>query len=143
MDKTSRPKLVVMEAGGNNADFYAMADACLFHRYPNTDYGKKYEEDNAEAPEGLCRKEIALVRERIQGLGLYNQVVNTIHAWRGHKAVIGNDATLMMLGYGRFFGTGSNCDAWNFNVLWAKQEQKLVRPMRDELNELVCNLNGG
>jgi predicted SpoU family rRNA methylase len=30
MDQLTRPNLVLMEAGGNNADFYAMADSCLF-----------------------------------------------------------------------------------------------------------------
>lgn len=141
MDQLTRPKVVLMEAGGNNADFYPMADACLFHADPNRkDYGKKYEDDDPNKPKGECRKEIQLVRGRVQGDDIKNKVVDTIHAWRGHKAVMGNDASLFLLGYPWFFAFAEECDKWHFNVWWAKENQNVVMDMRKEFNELVRTL---
>ncbi|KAF2108526.1 hypothetical protein BDV96DRAFT_670960 [Lophiotrema nucula] len=47
------------EFGGNNLDFYPLADACLFHRQWDKDYGKTYTEDTETDPEkmGACRHE--------------------------------------------------------------------------------------
>jgi hypothetical protein len=118
-------------------DFYTMADACLFRRFPFKKYGANYEDDNAKNPQGECRKEIALVKGRV-----YNEVQGsirkTIDMWRGHEAVMGNDATLMVLGYGRFFALGEKCNNWSFSVLWSTQPQKVLMEMRKEFNDIVC-----
>lgn len=138
MDQLTRPKVVLMEAGGNNADFYPMVDACLFHAaIPPKKYGTQYEDDDPNNPQGECRKEIGLVRSRLQGDGMKNKVADTIHAWRGHKAVVGNDASLFLLGYPWFFALAEQCDHWHFNVWWALQNQNLVKHMREDFNEMV------
>lgn len=140
MDQLTRPKLVLMEAGGNNADFYHMADACLFQADPSKTYGPRYEDDtDPEHREGECRKEIDLVRSRLQGDNMKNSVINTIHTWRGHRSVVGNDASLFLLGYSRFFGPDLDdaCDKWNFAVPWQTQPQNVIKEMRGEFNELV------
>ncbi|KAH7088317.1 SGNH hydrolase-type esterase domain-containing protein [Paraphoma chrysanthemicola] len=144
MDQLTRPNLVLMEAGGNNADFYPMADACLFQANYTKDYGTKYEHDNdPKNRTGECRREIDLVRSRLQGDAMEQKVRDTIHAWRGHKAVVGNDASLFLLGYARFFGPDLDpaCDKWNFCIPWKMKVQNLVAPMRADFNELVGSMN--
>jgi hypothetical protein len=141
MDLMSRPKLVLMEVGGNNADFYPLADACLFHA-EGKDYGKTYEEDKGPPGnrEGECRREIDLVRGRLTGQAMVDfqtGIKNTIHAWRGHKSVMGNDATLMTIGYARFFAEGISCNKFTFNVPLTPP-QLILLEMRKEINELVC-----
>jgi hypothetical protein len=140
MDKMSRPKLVMMEAGGNDADFYPLADACLFHA-EGKDYGKKYEDDKGPVGkrEGLCKYEIDQVRDRLTGdrMAKFQAAIRqTIHDWRGHKSVKGNDATLMTVGYARFFAEGKECDDMKFTIPGAS-EQKVVLDMRKDINELV------
>lgn len=87
IDPGTKVKAVVMEAGGNNANFYPLADACLFHYkldgYSRHDYGPDYEEDNAEDRKGECRHEFDWVRSRVdQTSGLKEEVRKTIHLWR-------------------------------------------------------------
>ena len=140
MDQLTRPNLVLMEAGGNNADFYPMADACLFQVNFTKSYLPRYEDDtDPEHRMGACRQEIDLVRSRLQGNNMKNLVTDTIHTWRGHRSVVGNDASLFVLGYARFFGPDLDeaCDKWNFAVPWQKAPQNIVRDMRAEFNELV------
>lgn len=50
-----------------------------------------------------------------------------------------NDATLITLGYGRFFSMDEQCNKWNFNVPWAdkNETQNVILDMRKEINELV------
>jgi hypothetical protein len=137
MDQMTRPSIVFMEAGGNNADFYPMADACLFHADPTKKYGTKYEKDYNNPPDGECKKEIQLVRDRLQGNRMVDQIVQTIHTWRGHRSVMGGDASLFLLGYGRFFALDKACNDWNFGVLWDPDPQNVVVGMRQDFNELV------
>jgi hypothetical protein len=140
-DQLTRPKLVLMEAGGNNADFYPMADACLFQASNTKDYGSRYEDDtDPQNRKGECRKEIDKVRASLQGNSMQELVTKTIHMWRGHKSVMNNGASLLVLGYARFFGTDLDdaCDKWNFAVPWRFQAQNVVKDMRAEFNELLC-----
>jgi hypothetical protein len=145
MDELTRPKVVLMEAGGNDADFYPMADACLFHRKWPHKYGKRYEEDSAKDPQGECRKEIQRVRgtltEQKDGKGvIQGWVEDTINTWRSHPSVYGNDASLFLLGYARFFGPDLDtaCENWSFCVAWeVTNKQYLNKEMRKEFNELV------
>ncbi|KAI4709928.1 hypothetical protein J4E89_005158 [Alternaria sp. Ai002NY15] len=142
MDKLTRPKMTMLEVGGNNADFYPMADSCLFHTDPRVDYGTHYEDDDAEKPTGLCRKEIKLVRGRV-GDNLKQAVIDTIDIWRAHPAVSGNDATLFMLGYARFFALDDACNDWDFGrqFQFPWNAQKLKKEMRQEFNDLVDAVN--
>jgi hypothetical protein len=137
MDKTTRPKLVLMEAGGNDAIFYPMADACLFKSDTSRTYGKKYEDDDPEHPEGACRYEIVQVRGRDSGSNIFDLVVQTINRWRSHPAVVGNDASLYLLGYSRFFAPGLDpaCDDWNFGVQYGNEVCKA--PVQSCLRNLL------
>jgi hypothetical protein len=112
-----------------------MADACLFHSSPGKDYGKRYEDNNPEKPDGECRREINLVRSRIPGLE--QQAVDVINTWRYHQSVRGNEATLMYFGYPWFFGMNPECNAWSFTAQWTSQEQFLVEEMRIDFNDIV------
>jgi hypothetical protein len=67
------------------------------------------------------------------------EIKKTIHTWRGHRSVMGNDATLMAIGYARFFAEGPECNDWTFNVPF-KPPQRIVLEMRKEINELVSAL---
>lgn len=139
----TQQKVVLMEAGGNNAIFYPMADACLFHSENNPFnrrvYGTVYEDDDPKNPTGSCRKEIGWVRSRVEGDGIKDNVTDKIHKWRGHKAVVGNDASLFLLGYARLFAEGPECNEYDFEVFYAlrNETQKVVLEMRKEFNELV------
>ncbi|KAH9864340.1 hypothetical protein J1614_010274 [Plenodomus biglobosus] len=148
MDKMTRPKLVLMEAGGNNADFYPMAEACLFRNDRDKDYGKFYEDDDPTNPEGRCRIEIGLVRDRLTNpppnpdeRSMKDKVIDTINAWRAHPSVGDNEASLFVLGYPWFFGLDSACDDWTFSVVYAKDKQKVVSAMRQDFNDLINMMN--
>ncbi|KAF2028051.1 hypothetical protein EK21DRAFT_102129 [Setomelanomma holmii] len=121
MDKLTRPKLVMMEAGDRNKD-----------------YGKNYEEDDPEHPVGECRIEIKNVRARLSENSIQSKVEETIHAWRAHKSVIGHDASLFLLGYGHFFALDKACDGWNFNVLYSTQLQNLTSGTPEDINDLAA-----
>lgn len=142
MDKTTRPKVTLMEIGGNNADFYPMADSCLFHSDWNKDYGTFFEDDNPDNPTGECWREIKLVRGRLDSNDIKNNIVNVIHKWRGHPANMGNDASLFLFGYPWFFGDNKECDNWTFNVFYANgdKRQNVVQGMRTQFNQLVRTL---
>ncbi|KAF2853278.1 SGNH hydrolase [Plenodomus tracheiphilus IPT5] len=147
-NKMTRPKLVIMEAGGNNADFYPMASACLFHDEYNKDYGTLYEDDDPANPQGLCRKEIGLVRGRLTDppddpneKSMKQKVIDAIDTWRDHPAVKDNDATLFVLGYPQFFEFNPECDNWTFSVVYAKEYQKVVTAMRQDFNDLIDLMN--
>jgi hypothetical protein len=142
MDKLSRPKMVLLQAGGNDAIFYPMADACLFHANITKDYGTKYQDDNPESPTGECMREISLVRGRVQGNDIRKGVEDTINMWRSHPAVTGNDATLFMLGYARFFALDDACNDWDFGIALQNttQRQNVVRGIREDFNDLVSTV---
>ena len=137
-----RPEITIMEVSGNNADFYPMADNCLFHQW-GYGYGTLYEDDDPNNPTGSCRKSIAQVRENIKKIE--EEYKNTINMWKGHRASQGNDASLITVGYGRFFGMNDECDNWNFQVpikwwtspiLWPAT-QTVKKAMRQEFNDMV------
>jgi hypothetical protein len=145
MDKLSKPKLVLMEVGGNNADFYPLADSCLFH----ATYGKKYrpnweEEIDSKAPaQGECGREIGKVRDRLTGENMdkfQEDIRQTIHTWRGHRSAMGNDATLLVLGCAKFSTLDEVCDGWTFNIYWTNKTQNVVSGMRKEINSLTSIL---
>jgi hypothetical protein len=129
MDQTRRPKMVMMEAGGNDAIFYPMADACLFKSNRTRTCRPKYEEDNdPNNLQGECRKEIREVRKRVTGNFIYNKVVETIDIWRAHPAVFGNDASFFLLGYAKFFADSYDpaCDNCNFGVFYSNEVSNVL-----------------
>ena len=120
-----------------------VADACLFHA-EGKDYRKTYEDDNGPPGnlESECRREIDLVRDRLTGQAMADfqeEIKNQIHAWRGHRSVTGNDATLATNGYARFFAEGPECDGYTFNIP-TSSPQYIMLEMRREINELVSTL---
>jgi hypothetical protein len=142
MDQLTRPKVVLLEAGGNDADFYPMADSCLFRSDYWTDYGDPYDKDDPKDPKGRCRIEIGLVRERVQGNTIKDKMVDTINRWRAHKAVTGNDASLFVLGYPHMFGEAEFCNTVSFSVQYRFfGRTNVVLEMRREFNDLVCKFH--
>ncbi|ORY01740.1 SGNH hydrolase-type esterase domain-containing protein [Clohesyomyces aquaticus] len=143
MDKTTRPKVTLMEIGGNNADFYPMADSCLFHSDKDKDYGTHFEDDNPDNPTGECRREINLVKGRVKSNDIKNKIVDVINGWRAHPANAGNDASLYLHGYPWFFADNKECDDWTFSVFYVNdtQKSKVVQGMRTEFNSLIDEMN--
>lgn len=143
-----RPELYIMEAGGNDADFYPMADACLFNReFDNVpdkwlepkiptrkDYGPEYPD-----PKGECMKGLKHVQDTIgaNGSKIKAKVVDTINMWRSHTKTQHMDATLIVIGYGRFWAEGTECDKWSFAMPWSLKKPKLHLQMRKDMNHLV------
>jgi hypothetical protein len=145
MDKLSKPKLVLMEVGGNNADFYPLADSCLFHATYGKKYGPNWEEeiDSKAPPQGECGREIGKVRDRLTGENMdkfQEDIRQTIHTWRGHRSAMGNDATLLVLGCAKFSTLDEVCDGWTFNIYWTNKTQNVVSGMRKEINSLTSIL---
>lgn len=136
MDKTTRPKITIMEVGGNNADFYPMADACIFHAQAKS-YGPHFEEDNPLNPKGECWREINLVGKRVRSDDIKNKIIDNIHRWRGHLRNMGNSASLYLHGYPWFFAFGEECEDWTFGIPLRKDNTKLVLGMCKAFNELV------
>lgn len=131
-----RPEITIMEVSGNDADFYGMADNCLFHKW-GKNYGTLYEDDDPANPTGSCRQSIAQVRENIKGIE--SKYKDTINMWKGHRANQDNDASLFTIGYGQFFGMNDECNDWNFQVpIPFVGTQRIVKEMREEFNEMVC-----
>lgn len=64
------------------------------------------------------------------------EIKKQIHAWRGHKSVMNNDATLLTIGYARFFAEGPECNGYTFTVP-TRPVQNVTLEMRKEINELV------
>lgn len=143
MDHTTRPKVVLMEIGGNNAEFYPMASACLFHDDKEKDYKPHYEDDDRENPKGLCRKEINLVRDRLTGQGatdMGNAIKDMINNWKGNSHVWNGGASLFLLGYAKMFndqtkGKGT-CDEWTYSIVGAPSQSKVVSAMRTDFNDM-------
>lgn len=138
MDQTTRPKVTLMEVGGNNANFYPMADACLFHSERGTDYGPHFDDDNPNDPKGKCWKEIHEVQTRIGNNKIREKIVGVINGWRGHRANMGNDASLYAHGYPWFFGDNKECDEYTFTVPYANDKTQMVtQGLREKMNSLV------
>ncbi|KAL1607895.1 hypothetical protein SLS60_002833 [Paraconiothyrium brasiliense] len=150
-----RPELVIMEAGGNNADFYPMADACLFNKdllhFPpedwsdigvpeRRDYGPEYPD-----PNGDCMKGLQQVQDTIgqNGSNMKGKVTDTINMWRSHAKTQNMDATLIVIGYGRFWAEGTDCNDWTFALPWALKKPKLHLQMRKDMNNLIDQVNQG
>jgi hypothetical protein len=71
-----KPKITFMEVSGNDAHFYDMADACMFHKYVWKDCGKHYEDDDPDNPEGgkfMSSKETFLYQTDFE----FNQIVGS------------------------------------------------------------------
>ncbi|CAI6336866.1 unnamed protein product [Periconia digitata] len=144
MDKTTRPKITLMEIGGNDADFYPLADSCLFHSHRDKNYGKRYEEDDAEHPGGECRREIKEVRGRVETDGIKKSIKGVINQWRYHPANAGNEASLYLHGYPWFFGDSEECNDWDFTVFYNSdpaKNQKLVHDLRTDFNKMIDQMN--
>lgn len=138
-----RPKVTVMQVAGNDADFYPMADACLFLSDPRADYGPAYEDDDPENPKGKCRQEINRVRGNILGTNgnkaIKDQYIDTINMWKNHRGSQGNDASLYTVGYPHFFGLSDVCEKWTFQVwTWPITIRQAVKvEMQRDFNDLV------
>ncbi|ORY09828.1 SGNH hydrolase-type esterase domain-containing protein [Clohesyomyces aquaticus] len=149
-----RPELVIMEAGGNDAEFYPMADACLFNsewdnipenwndlKLPKPkDYGPEYPD-----PSGECQKGLKQVQDTIGqgGSNIKAKVIDTINMWRGHSKTQNMDATLIVIGYARFWAENTECDNWTFALPWAANKPKLHLQMRKDMNNLIDQVNQG
>lgn len=143
-----RPELVIMEAGGNNAEFYPMADACIFNRefvnVPESwtdikiperkDYGPEYPDPNGECAKGLKQVQDTIGQD---GSKIRDKVIETINMWRGHAKTQHMDATLVVIGYGRFWAESTDCDEWTFAMPWSLNKPKLHLQMRKDMNNLV------
>lgn len=139
MDQTTRPKVTLMEVGGNNANFYPMVDACLFHSDRGTDYGPHFDDDDPNDPKGKCWKEINLVQGRIESNEIREAYVGVIDDWRAHPHNAGNAASLYAHGYPWFFGDNKECDEYTFASIWANDKTQMVtQGLRAKMNSLVC-----
>lgn len=126
MDITTRPKVVLMEAGGNNADFYPISRVCIFQQ----DGAKlQFYEDDTDG-RGPCKSSLSNTQAKNGGSGLKDQFINTINAWRGHPQVFGNEASLYLLGYGTFSADGNDRNDSTF--FWNHPQQMLTKQQRQD-----------
>lgn len=139
MERVGNPRLITMQAGGNNAGFYNVASSCLFHDR-DMDYGPDYPD------QGECLKAITDARNYINGGQLQEDIRITIQDIIDHPAVSGNpDFQLFVVGYGHFFAVDDDttwCNDHSFVLPWRlQQRQKLLLDLRKDINALVEGVN--
>ena len=134
----SSPRLVTMHAGGNDANFFGIADNCVFHSQ-SKDYGLNYNEDPNRT--GACAKAIDSAKNYIAN-SLGKDLNNTIDSIMASDNVKSQpDFLLYVLGYAQFFnGDTTWCNGHSFGVgsTWPPLSQYL----RNDMNLLTKTFNG-
>tara|TARA_R110002003_G_scaffold244_20_gene17586 strand:- start:4276 stop:5748 length:1473 start_codon:yes stop_codon:yes gene_type:complete len=137
--------MILLQAGGNNANFASVAYACIFTPQGWPNIGPEYPD-----PTGACYKEIEQAAKYIFGKNkdqLFQDarwIVNTVFA---HPKVKNNPKfRLFIPGYFQFFydkgGVGDWCDNASF-ALRMDSRPKLSLALRQRINELIKGLNAG
>lgn len=144
VQKTGKPYLVTMTAGGNDAGFFSIARDCIYQQDPRHDYGPDYPDKN-----GDCFKSVQGSHDYINGaVGSLERdmtitlqdILNTDNA----KAHL--DFLLYLTGYARFFavadGDGKDwCDGESFGAIPLVHQPKLTKVVRRAINGLTTDLN--
>lgn len=142
-------RLVTMQAGGNDAGFYALARDCIFHN-EDKDYGPDYPD-----PAGACYKSIEWTRNFIRAghtdVGIWRYMDDTIRDVLEHpRANDRNDFKLYVVEYAHLFndmaGESDFCNDISFSVSLNERlngnTPKLSRELRQEINSLTTEMNG-
>lgn len=141
MGKVGNPDVVVMTSGGNNAGFASVAENCIYHPSPTTNYGPAYGDDSART--GNCAVAIDAAKNSIANT-LGQDLINTINDILDDVNVKSNPNFLLYLtGYAQFFGT--DYDAWcnnqYFNIPGISSTAYLSVKLRTDINALVSSVN--
>lgn len=141
------PSFVTMQAGGNNAGFAAIADACMFRYEWGLDYGADYPGD------GECARRIQAAHDYIEnpwwrspfGGSLERDLQISLGQILGHPPVKPSNSFkhLYLIGYAHFFNTDDDntwCDSASFG-LGINGRPPLTLELRRALNDLVERLN--
>lgn len=133
----SAPDLVIMTAGGNNAGFFGVADACVLHSTKGQNYGPNYADDTSRT--GACAKAIDASTKYIK-----DQLGKDLKATMDDIFVADNvkanqDFLLYVTGYAAFFNLGDDwCNTHSFGV---RSWPPLSHAVRNDMNELATKVN--
>ncbi|KAI4651191.1 uncharacterized protein J4E79_009390 [Alternaria viburni] len=134
--------MIVLQAGGNNANFARVAYACIFAPQ-GTDYGPEYPD-----PNGQCFKELEATKQYILGTGrdqLFQDARWIVNQVFDHPKVKKNPKfRLFVVGYFQFFfdegGEGDWCSNVSFG-LRSSDRPRLSLALRKRINALIRYLN--
>jgi hypothetical protein len=147
LDVGEHPRVVTMQAGGNDAGFYNVASNCIFHDVQK-DYGGLYPDD------GSCKDAINDAHDYLTNDARVNNLKFDVDAtireiFDKDPAKSTPDFKLYLIGYAHFFDIreeATACNDWSFNLPWlniGKDKQKLNLDVRSAINGLVEDLNNG
>ena len=133
----SSPSLVVMTAGGNNANFFKVADGCIFHSNWSMDYGAIYVDDTART--GACAQAIDASKAIITGT-MDKDLKNTLDDLLvADNVKLNPDFLLYVTGYAAFFNPKDDwCNHHSFGIT---SFPPLSNALRSDINTLVTQLN--
>ncbi|KAF1919289.1 SGNH hydrolase-type esterase domain-containing protein [Ampelomyces quisqualis] len=136
--------MLLLQAGGNNANFAAIAYACLFAP-EGKEWGPAFPD-----PRGACAVELAKAREYIYGTGvnqLFQDTRWTVNAvFNNEKVKHMDDLRLFIPGYFQSFYEGGGAGDWCDNASFAlrySDRPTLSLALRKEINGLIRGLNDG
>ncbi|KAF4549355.1 Hypothetical protein D9617_22g067010 [Elsinoe fawcettii] len=137
IEKTGDPRFVVMTVGGNDALFADVAMNCIYHAFPNVDYGPQYPD-----PAGACFRALEASKgylDRQLGAELETAYRLIFQALEGKPY----DINIYHTGYAHFFNVNSNwCNDYTFGVIPLRSSnQKLTAELRTKINDLVEQMN--
>ena len=130
--------------GGNDADFGAVARACIFQPLPGG-WGKPWDED--PNGEGECKKNIKAVGDYLDDpSGFRKDFSDNLD---GLFAIAQDDSRkqdhfdMYISSYVPFFNVDTDdCDNWSFGHPWVSSAQpKLVKGLRQEVNDKTSQVN--
>jgi hypothetical protein len=141
IQRTGKPFLVVMTVGGNNANFGAIADNCVYHGNPFGNYGPSWHDD----PNGVgeCKKSLKGAADYINNKGnggLASDFRNTLDdIFKSNAAKARGEFYLYVTGYAHFFNVDTDdCDYWSFSPWWIADGKPLLKKgLRVEMNNLL------
>jgi hypothetical protein len=134
--------MILLQAGGNNAGFAAVAYACIFAPY-GQDYGGHYPDPSGECYKAIERSS-AYIHSR-EEYGLFQDARDIVNKAFQHPHTRSNpDFRLFVAGYWEFFydkgGDGDWCDDVSFALNY-ENRPTLTLALRKKINELVHALN--
>ncbi|MCJ1254120.1 hypothetical protein MMC24_001934 [Lignoscripta atroalba] len=134
------PAFATLTVGGNDAGFYDVAVACIYHSEPRQNYGPEYPDESGE-----CWKAIDWAHNRINGGKQRDDIKKALGAiYDTDQAKVDPAFHIYLTGYARFFNQDDPyCNDQSFGVFpWSKPKlsggEKGVRPA---INKLTDDLN--
>jgi hypothetical protein len=145
IQQTESPLVIIMTAGGNNANFGEIIDNCIYQGDPTVSYGPPYDDDLDG--KGLCKKSLATGQAYINNSGTdglatqFRQTLDDI--FKTDQARSHDEFWLYVTGYAHFFNVDTDeCDNWSFSPnTTIYNRPTLTKTLRVEINQILTQFN--